>query len=186
MSLVVRARPKEVHMARKQIAVSVRRPTVTLSIAVVLVVLTFPLKTASSVKEAQPGLLSTLSISENVAAERDNSCQQNMGAYRIGELRGPLAIYCPEAACTTKAMKAHCQGADVLSLVVNAKGRVTEVQVVKGLGGEFDQSAMKTVRTWRFKPATLRGRPVPARVDVEIHFSMPGKVRTSMPQDTRN
>jgi periplasmic protein TonB len=67
-------------------------------------------------------------------------------------------------------MRAHCEGVAVLWCVVSAKGKVTGVQVIKALGDGFDENAMKTVRKWRFKPAMLNGKPVPAKTLVEVHF----------------
>jgi TonB family protein len=40
--------------------------------------------------------------------------------------------------------------------------------VDKGL----DESAMQTLRTWKFKPAMKKGKTVPVRVVVEVSFKL--------------
>jgi protein TonB len=36
----------------------------------------------------------------------------------------------------------------------------------------FDEKAIDAVKTWRFKPATLNGKPVAVQVAVEIEFHL--------------
>jgi hypothetical protein len=42
----------------------------------------------------------------------------------------------------------------------------------KPLGGGLDEKAIETVKTWKFKPATREGVPVPVRVVVEVTFRL--------------
>ena len=37
-----------------------------------------------------------------------------------------------------------------------------------GMG--LDQKALNDVKQYRFKPATLQGKPVPVEVNIEVHF----------------
>ena len=46
--------------------------------------------------------------------------------------------------------------------IIDEEGNVTQVRVLKGLPEGLAESAVATVQTWRFKPATLKGQPVPA------------------------
>jgi len=36
----------------------------------------------------------------------------------------------------------------------------------------LDEQAIKTLKEWRFKPATSKGTPVPVQVNVEMKFSL--------------
>jgi protein TonB len=85
----------------------------------------------------------------------------------------PACIYCPKADFTDEAVKAKYQGTVLLSAVITADGRATDVRVVKGLGLGLDENAIATVRTWRFKPALgPNGKPAAVRQDIEMSFHL--------------
>jgi TonB family protein len=85
----------------------------------------------------------------------------------------PIATHTPSPPYTDEAHRAKLRGTLVLKLVVDAQGNVTDViEISKPLGEGLDESAMKTVRSWKFKPATLNGTPVSVRIAVEFSFSM--------------
>ncbi|MCK8501418.1 energy transducer TonB [Myxococcus fulvus] len=46
----------------------------------------------------------------------------------------------------------------ILKGVVEVDGRVTQLKVMRG-DEPFASAAMSAVRTWRFKPAVVEGRP---------------------------
>ncbi len=89
-----------------------------------------------------------------------------------GDVSPPFPTYKPEPPYSEKARMAWSQGTVVLWIVVTAQGDVERAHVVKPLGLGLDQSALRTVRTWKFKPATRNGVPVPVRVMVEISFRL--------------
>jgi TonB family protein len=84
----------------------------------------------------------------------------------------PLRTYGSEPTYSEKARKAKYQGTAVLSIVVDAEGNVSGAQVVKPLGLGLDEQALETVGTWKFKPATRDGVPIPVRVYVEVSFRL--------------
>lgn len=88
---------------------------------------------------------------------------------RVG-VGGPIAIYKPEPMYSEEARKAKYQGTVVLWIVVDAQGNVGNVRVVKPLGLGLDEKAVETLRTWKFRPATRNGVPVP--VSVEVTFRL--------------
>ena len=57
-----------------------------------------------------------------------------------------------------------------VSLVVDAKGKPQNVNVVNSAGAHFDEAAVSTVRSWRFWPATCGGEPMPMQIDLQVHF----------------
>lgn len=95
-----------------------------------------------------------------------------------GTLRGngggtkPSVIYAPNPPFTDQARKAKVQGTILLAVTVSATGDVADVKVVKGLGSGLDESAIATVRTWKFKPGTEDGTPVEREVNVEVSFNL--------------
>ena len=94
------------------------------------------------------------------------------GPYNVGgEVSPPQALYAPSAPYTEQARKAHVQGTVVLGIVINDHGKVTDITVLsKPLGQGLEESAVKTVATWVFRPAQFRGNPVPVRVNVQVNF----------------
>lgn len=96
------------------------------------------------------------------------------GVFAVGgNVSEPIAIYDPQPEYSERAREAKYQGTDVLSIIVQADGSVApEIQVVKPLGLGLDAEAIKTVRTWKFKPAMRNGAPVAVRVLIEVTFRL--------------
>lgn len=84
----------------------------------------------------------------------------------------PIPIYSPEPAYSEEARKAKFQGIVMLWVIVDAQGLVRNVQISKQLGMGLDEEAVKTVSTWRFKPALEHGVAVPVRAQVEVSFRL--------------
>jgi len=90
------------------------------------------------------------------------------GGYGI-----PTCLYCPRPDYSTEAMKVKMQGVVELTATVTPDGRVTDVQVVKGLGLGLDEKAIEAARTWRLKPALgPDGRPAAVREVIEMSFQL--------------
>jgi periplasmic protein TonB len=69
------------------------------------------------------------------------------------------------------AQAAHVKGIVIVEAVIDARGRVTSVQVLRSVP-LLDQAAIDAVRQWQYTPALLNDRPVPVIVTVTINFSM--------------
>lgn len=85
----------------------------------------------------------------------------------------PSCIYCPNPQYTDKARAAKLNGSVVVQAIVTADGRAENLSVVKGheLGLGLDESAIRAVAEWRFKPALgPDGKPVAVLVPVEVTF----------------
>lgn len=57
-----------------------------------------------------------------------------------------------------------------LTLTVDERGRVREVEIVQGVPG-ITAKLIDSVRRWRFRPATENGRPVQGVFPVEVSFN---------------
>jgi TonB family protein len=66
--------------------------------------------------------------------------------------------------------KAGIAGEMVLSLTVNAEGKVTEVRVVKSLSPNLDKIAIDAVRTWKFKLKAGNADSLPDDFPLHILF----------------
>ena len=56
----------------------------------------------------------------------------------------------------------------IVEAIIDTEGRVTDLRVLKGLHPSFDDTAIAAIRQWRFKPATLQGKPVPVIYNLTI------------------
>jgi protein TonB len=63
------------------------------------------------------------------------------------------------------------QGRVVVRVSVSADGMPTDASVARSSGyPSLDSAALAAVRRWRFVPATLGGRAIPAVAEVPIRF----------------
>ena len=74
----------------------------------------------------------------------------------------------PEAA-----RKARIEGSVLLELTIEKDGRVSGGRVIKPLPFGLTEAAVEAVRTWKFKPARTRGRPVRSKQTVRLEFHPP-------------
>lgn len=73
------------------------------------------------------------------------------------------------------------QGAVQLQIDIDENGVPSNPRVVRSLHPSLDERAKETVLLWRFRPATVDGRPVPLSARVEVNFSLVGAPSRSAP-----
>ena len=73
---------------------------------------------------------------------------------------------------TKVAQRARIEGTVVLAAVIDERGRVSEVRVLRGLPMGLDQAAVDTVQDWTFEPAKLGGRPVKVYYTLTVKFQL--------------
>jgi len=80
----------------------------------------------------------------------------------------PPPDYPPEYACK------QIGGTTTLGVALAANGHPVKVDVQQGSGTKaLDDLAIAAVRQWKFRPATVRGKPVPSRLQVPVTFTPP-------------
>lgn len=95
------------------------------------------------------------------------------GPFSVGRgVSAPRLIYSPDPPYTDEARKAKHQGTVGLWAVVGVDGRPRDLVISSSLGMGLDESALSTVRTWRFEPGTKDGRSVPVWMYVEVNFRL--------------
>ena len=95
------------------------------------------------------------------------------GPYQIGgDVTPPVKIYDLQPRYTEEARKARIQGIVILQGVVDANGDVTRIQVIKGLTLGLTESAVETVKQWKYKPAMKNGEPVAVYYVIRVGFWM--------------
>ena len=69
------------------------------------------------------------------------------------------------------AQAARKQGVVILETVIDARGNVQSVHVLRSVP-LLDDAAVAAVRQWRFTPALLNGEPVPVVMTVTVNFKL--------------
>ena len=91
--------------------------------------------------------------------------------YRVGDdVTRPEKISGSAPAYTAEDRAAGVSGTVILEAVIDEQGNVTNVKVLKGLSAGLDESSMKAVRSWKFDPARMGGRPVPVYYTLTVNF----------------
>ncbi len=95
------------------------------------------------------------------------------GPIRVGgDVKPPEKIVYPSPQYTEIARKARIQGVVIVEAIIDKEGNVTNVKVLKGLPMGLDQSAVDAVKRWKFKPATLNGKPVAVIYNLTVNFQL--------------
>ncbi len=72
-----------------------------------------------------------------------------------------------------RAMELDQQGETLVRARLDSDGNPAEIVVWRTSGFDLlDHAAMEAVRRWRFEPAKRDGHPIPAWVQVPIHFAL--------------
>ncbi len=67
-------------------------------------------------------------------------------------------------------------GTVIVSFVINETGDVTDVTLVRGIGGGCDEEAIRVTRMMpRWNPGTLDGKAVKVQYNMPFSFSLSGK-----------
>jgi TonB family protein len=152
---------KEVSMSKARLISSFSTLAVVLILAGGLAVRAFPLK--SPVPAIQPA----------VATHADPA--PTPGRDKVFDVNSkgvvkPVLISHSDPPYTEQARVAKVAGTVVLNIVIDAQGNVAEAKVTKSLDKGLDESAVNTIKTWRFKPATKAGKPVACKMMIEVSF----------------
>lgn len=108
---------------------------------------------------------------ENTAGEQHDEPLVE-SRYDVAALNNPIPPY-PLAA-----RRQGVEGRVVLRAQVLEDGRCAELRIIRSSGHALlDESALATVRRWRFVPAMRAGRAVSSWVEVPIHFQLRHEAR---------
>jgi TonB family protein len=126
-------------------------------------------------------LLASPRASQQVPAQPNPDAS---GKYHIGDgVSAPKLIYAPDPEYTSKARRKKLTGRVLVSLTVDTTGKPRDLRISRSLADQvsqelrsaaltLDESALKTVKAYRFKPAEFAGRPVPVEIKVEVNYQI--------------
>ncbi len=89
-----------------------------------------------------------------------------------GRIAPPRVINQPDPNYTKVAQLAGFQGTTILWIVVTPDGRPSNIKITRAIGLGLDDMAVGTVMDWRFRPATIDGKPVAVQINIEVNFRL--------------
>lgn len=89
-----------------------------------------------------------------------------------GNIAPPVKVHSPTPRYTEEGRQSRVQGVVILEAIIDDKGNVDSVKVLKGLPHGLSESAVETARQWKFRPATMEGKPVAVFFNLTIRFSL--------------
>ena len=90
---------------------------------------------------------------------------------RPEKIAGAVPVY------TEEARKARVMGVVIVEAIIDEQGSVTDARVLKGLPMGLSEAARAAIQTWKFKPATLDGRPVKVYYTLTVNFQVESPLR---------
>lgn len=66
------------------------------------------------------------------------------------------------------------EGAVVVSVVIDANGRITQPKVIRSVSEHLDRAALEALEKWRYEPARLNGLAVAVYSIIELSFVLNG------------
>ena len=89
-----------------------------------------------------------------------------------GGVERPQRVHYVAPQYTEMARKIRLEGPVILQTIIDARGNVQEVKVLKGMNFGLTESAVAAVQQWRFEPATLNGKPVAVYYNLTVNFAL--------------
>jgi TonB family protein len=84
----------------------------------------------------------------------------------------PSCFYMPSPAVTDEAAQNKLSGSLLVDATITNDGKVGDIRIVHGLPFNTNEQALKTMQTWKCKPAVKNGQPIPARVQFSINIQI--------------
>lgn len=91
---------------------------------------------------------------------------------RVGANGAPSLVILHPPVYPTSARSMGKEGKVLLSMLIDAAGRLIEAHVIEKAGYGFDEAALEAVRLSLFKPAVKNGLPISCRARIAIRFRL--------------
>ena len=98
----------------------------------------------------------------------DDGRYKRMGAG----IQAPVVVQRVEPIYTPEARAARISGIVIVEARISESGAVDDVYVMKPLPYGLAEAAVEAVRQWKFRPATLDGKPVAVAFNLTVNFRL--------------
>ena len=88
------------------------------------------------------------------------------------DIHPAFPVFSPHPPVSDRSLLPNSEQKIVVDVSVDALGQVVSESLVKGLGNSLDKIVLETVKTWRFQPATLNGKPVATEAELIFPFNL--------------
>jgi periplasmic protein TonB len=88
-----------------------------------------------------------------------------------GDVREPRKVLDAAPEYPDLAIKAHVEGIVIIEATIDARGRVADAKVLRGVP-MLDDAALEAVRKWVYTPTLLGGVPTPVIMTVTVNFHL--------------
>lgn len=89
-----------------------------------------------------------------------------------GTMTRPVQLSGRQPRYSELARRSGTQGTVILEAIIDKKGRVSNVRILKGLPMGLGEEAMAAVQDWIFEPARLDGQPVSVYYTLTVNFQI--------------
>ena len=89
-----------------------------------------------------------------------------------GDVKPPEKIFGPQTAYTEIARKRRVQGVVIVQAIIDKQGNVTNIKVLRGLPMGLEEVAVEAMKQWKFRPATLNGKPITVYYNLTVNFKL--------------
>lgn len=95
------------------------------------------------------------------------------GVRRIGGgVHPPRLLNDPEPTSNGYARATRISGISTIFVVIDEKGKPSQLSIVRPLGVGLDEDALLAVQQYNFEPSMMGGKPVPVEMDIEVNFTI--------------
>ncbi|HLY39989.1 MAG TPA: TonB family protein [Terracidiphilus sp.] len=102
----------------------------------------------------------------------DGSGLAKNGLGSADEDRDPaFPIFSPRPPVTDRSLLPHSEQKVVVEVTVDSLGAVVSETLAKGVGNKLDQMVLDIVKTWKFQPAMINGKPVASQAEIIFPFN---------------
>jgi TonB family protein len=110
----------------------------------------------------------------NAASARPADLGTNSVAGNGGDAQNTtpaFPVFYPNPAVHDRSLLPDSERHVVVDVQLDAGGDVVGENLVNGIGNALDGMAIEIVKTWRFQPATVNGKPIASEAEVIFSFS---------------
>lgn len=98
--------------------------------------------------------------------------ERESSRYQEDAVSAPMPLHKVDPKYIATAAEERVEGSVRVLCLLDAAGRVTHVELLRGIDERLDRSAMEAFAKWEFAPATRKGTPVAVDLLVEIPFRL--------------